>query len=204
MVLILLIRLAIDFIYHPGGLNYWLFYNYGGATYSMVFERQSDFVSRIINLRYLVGFLGERTQCNWWSTSFYEASSIRFLEPVFSRTAPLAKYYGALEAARRLHDENLSVGSFHLFRLPEEIEKDLHEMLQSRLFELFDPDLIVDWMIALNAVSKDSIGVADEAVGPVLVGKVEEFRTPEILDKISQVYRMALSSNTPAFPYLAA
>ncbi len=77
-------------------------------------------------------------------------------------------------------------------------------MLQSRLFELFDPDLIVDWMIALNAVSKDSIGVADEAVGPVLVGKVEEFRTPEILDKISQIYRMALSSNTPAFPYLAA
>jgi hypothetical protein len=46
----------------------------------------------------------------------------------------LAQYHGVLEAAaRRLHDEHLSVGSYHLFRLPEEVEQDLHAMVQSRV-----------------------------------------------------------------------
>ena len=133
---------------------------------------------RIINFRHILGFLGEKTQSNWWPSSFYDASSIRFLEPVFSRTAPLAQYHGHVEAARRFHDENLSVGSFHLFRLPEEMEQDLHEMVQTRLVDLFDPDLISDQETALNALSKGSTGAADEAVGPVLVGKIDELRAP--------------------------
>lgn len=170
----------------------------------MVPRGQSDFMQRIIRLRYLVGFLGEKSQCNWWSTSFYEASSIRFLEPVFSRTAPLAQYHGAVEAARRFHDENLSVGSFHIFRLPEENEQDLHEMVQAQLLELFDPSLIVDRASALNALSKVSNGTADEAVGPVLVGKIDELRASALLEKVGAIYRMALSSDTQALPYLVA
>ena len=170
----------------------------------MVLSEQSDLMRRIIELRYLVGFLGEKSQCNWWPTSFYAASSIRFLEPVFSRTAPLAQYHGAVEAARRFHDENLSVGSFHIFRLPEEIEQDLHEMVQAQLFELFDPGLIVDRPTALNALSRVSNVKADGAVGPVLVGKIDELRTSAILGKIGAIYQLALSSDTQALPYLAA
>lgn len=170
----------------------------------MVLSEQSDLMRRIIEIRYIVGFLGEKSQCNWWPTSFYDASSIRFLEPVFSRTAPLAQYHGAVEAARRFHDENLSVGSFHIFRLPEEMEQDLHEMVQTRLFELFDPDLIVDHAAALNALSKVSNGTANEAVGPVLVGKIDELRASALLDKVGAIYRMALSSDTQALPYLVA
>lgn len=170
----------------------------------MVSREQSDLMRRIIKLRYLVGFLGEKSQYNWWPTSFYEASSIRFLEPVFSRTAPLAQYHGAVEAARRFHDENLSVGSFHIFRLPEEIEQDLHEMVQAQPLELFDPGLIVDRVSALNALSKVSNATADEVFGPVQVGKIDELRASALLDKIGAIYQMALSSNTQALPYLAA
>ena len=170
----------------------------------MVLVNKTDIYRKIIELRYLVGFLGERQQCDWWSTSFYEASSTRFLEPVFARTAPLAQYQGAVEAARRFHDENLSVGSFHIFRLPEEIEQDLHEMVQAQLLELFDPSLIVDRTSALNALSKVSNGTADEAVGPVLVGKIDELRSSALLDKIGAIYQMALSSDTHALPYLVA
>lgn len=167
-------------------------------------HKQSKTTQRIIEIRYLVGYLGEKSQCNWWPTSFYEASSIRFLEPVFSRTTPLAQYHGAVEAARRFHDENLSVGSFHLFRLPEEIEQDLHEMVQTRLQGLFDSDLIVDQATALNALAKVSNGMAQGAVGPVLVGKIEELRESVLLEKVSAIYQEALSSNTQALPYLAA
>ena len=159
---------------------------------------------RIIELRFLVGFLGEKSQCNWWPTSFYEASSVRFLEPVFSRTAHLAQYHGAVEAARRFHDENLSVGSFHIFRLPEEIEQNLHEMVQAQLLELIDPGLIVDRAFALNALSKVCNGTANEAVGPVLVGKIEELRTSALLDKVGAIYQVALSTDTQVLPYLVA
>lgn len=165
---------------------------------------RTQMLEQIINVRYLVGYLGEKSQNSWWQSSFYDTSSIRFLEPVFSRTASLAQYHGAVEAARRFHDENLSVGSFHIFRLPEEIEQDLHEMVQARLLELFDPDLIVDQAAALNALSKVSNGTADGAVGPVLVGKIDELRTSALLDKVGAIYRMALSSDTQALPYLVA
>jgi hypothetical protein len=166
--------------------------------------KQSDTLRRIIVIRYLVGFLGEKSQCNWWSTSFYTPSSVRFLEPVFARTAPLAQYHGAVEAARRFHDENLSVGSFHVFRLPEEIEQDLHEIVQLQQLELFDPSLIVDRGSALTALAKLTHGTADEAVGPVLVGKIDELRSSALLGKIGAIYQRALSSETHALPYLVA
>ncbi len=85
----------------------------------------------LLELRLLVGFLGERAQFGWWPTGFYDASSRLFLEPVFAKTSRLAQYHGVVEAARLLHDEHLSVGSYHLFRMPEEIEQDLHSLLLS-------------------------------------------------------------------------
>src|SRR5690606_19463731 len=85
----------------------------------------------LLELRTLVDVLEERAQCDWWPTALYEASSRLFLETVFTKTYRLAQYHGVLEAARRLHDEHLSVGSYHLFRLPEEVEQDLHAIVQS-------------------------------------------------------------------------
>jgi len=170
----------------------------------MAAREQSDITQQIVLLRYLVGFLGEKSQFNWWPTSFYDTASIRFLEPVFSRTAPLAQYHGMMEAARMFHDENLSVDSFHLFRLPEEIEQDLHELVQTRLAELFDPNLISNQETALNTLSTVSNGTALEPVGPVLVGKIDELRSSALLNKIGAIYQGALSSNTHALPYLVA
>lgn len=68
-------------------------------------------ITTLLELRLLVGFLGERAQYAWWPTAFYEPSSRLFLEPVFAKTARLAQYHGVLEAARRLHDEHLNVGT---------------------------------------------------------------------------------------------
>lgn len=170
----------------------------------MAAREQSDITQQIVLLRYLVGFLGEKSQFNWWPTSFYDTASIRFLEPVFSRTAPLAQYHGMMEAARMFHDENLSVDSFHLFRLPEEIEQDLHELVQTRLAELFNSNLISNQETALNTLSTVSNGTALEPVGPVLVGKIDELRSSALLNKIGAIYQGALSSNTHALPYLVA
>ncbi|MEI6263193.1 MAG: BrxE family protein, partial [Deltaproteobacteria bacterium] len=76
--------------------------------------------SDFLFMRLLVGYLGEKDQFNWWPTTFICSFSNLFLSPVFPRTTLLSQYHGILEAARRLHDERIGVGSvFHLFRLPE-------------------------------------------------------------------------------------
>src|SRR5690606_39371014 len=82
-------------------------------------------LAKLLQLRLAVGFLGERDQLAWWPTSFFAAASKPFLDPVFVKSALQAQYHGVVEAARRVHDERLSVGSFHLFRRPEEMAQDL-------------------------------------------------------------------------------
>ena len=85
-----------------------------------------EYLRTILRLRLLVGFLGERSQFAWWNTTFFGDYSLRSLEFVVPKTAALAQYHGVVEAALRLHDEQVNVGTFHLFRLPEEVEQDLH------------------------------------------------------------------------------
>jgi hypothetical protein len=159
---------------------------------------------QIIRMRHLVGFLGEKSQFGWWPTAFYGSSSRLFLEPIFSKTSTLAQHYGVVEAARRFHDEHLSVGSYHLFRLPEEIEQDLHEMVQTKSGDLFDNELTVSTETALGALGISAISGNEHHVGPVLVGPVEDLRTAAVWMKISKIYWIALSSGTQAFPYLVS
>lgn len=166
--------------------------------------KQSDILGNIISLRYLLGFLGEKSQCNWWPTSFYEATSIRFLEPVFARTAQLAQYQGVVEAARRFHDENLSVDSFHIFRLPEELEQVLHEKVQLEMLELFNPCWIADRASALNALSKLTDEQSDNTIGPIFIGKIDELRSTESLNRMGAMYHGAFSTNANVFPYWLA
>lgn len=163
---------------------------------------QSETLRRIIEVRYLVGFLGEKSQRNWWPTSFYDTSSIRFLEPVFSKTVPLAQYHGVVEAARRFHDEHLSVGSFHLFRLPEEMEQDLHETVQMVAIELFAPEKIVNLDMALSALTNGGGTTSENAKGPVLVGNIEDIRNANVLENIGTIYRAALETDAQVFPYM--
>ena len=170
----------------------------------MAQAEHSETTRRIIELRCLVGFLGEKSQFNWWPTSFYEATSIRFLEPVFSRTAPIAQYHGTVEAARRLHDEHLSVGSYHLFRLPEEVEQDLQDAMQAQLSDVFELSKIADQDTALSALSSTSTPRSESGSGPVMIGKIEDVRNFALLDNLTATYRSAFAANSQAFPYLVA
>jgi hypothetical protein len=89
-------------------------------------------LQQVARLRMIVGFLGEKSQRNWWPSEFFSDTAPAFLNPVFGKTATLAQYHGVKEAARRVHDDHIGVGSvFHLFRLPDSIEQCLFELLQS-------------------------------------------------------------------------
>lgn len=158
----------------------------------------------ILEARLLVGYLGERAQFAWWPTAFYEASSRLFLEPVLAKTSDLAQYHGVLEAARRLHDEHLSVGSYHLFRLPEEMEQDLHILAQASSAAEYLLQSVSSRDAALNALGELAGGVLLNGVGPIGVGALASINAPKTVQSIAAAYNWAFKHDVKTYPYLVA
>ncbi len=162
----------------------------------------SSHLKSLLQLRLLVGFLGERAQFLWWPTTFFDSSSRPFLEPVFSKTYRLAQYHGVLEAARRLHDEHLSVGSYHLFRLPEEVEQDLHALVQTSVGEEFSSKMPQNKDAALEALKRLALVGSKPSEGPTAVGGIKDIYSPDALTAIAGAYLSAFSRNAKTYPYL--
>lgn len=163
---------------------------------------QKNYLVGILNLRFLIGFLGERSQFGWWPTAFYEASSKLFLEPVFSKTSRLAQYHGVLEAARQLHDEHLSVGSYHLFRLPEEVEQDLHATVHSSVGEELASQAPQSKEAALDALKRLAGTGGTSSVGPTAVGSIKDLDSTETIKAIAAAYLSGFTQNAKTYPYL--
>ena len=164
---------------------------------------QNNHLSTLLRLRLITGFLGERAQHAWWPTAFYESSSRLFLEPVFAKTSRLAQYHGVVEAARRLHDEHLSVGSFHLFRLPEEVEQDLHALIQAANGAELVADLPATKDIALAALKQVAEGASVRGDGPTMVGQIKDLASPAVSAAIAAAYVSAFTQGVKSYPYLA-
>ena len=87
-----------------------------------------DLWEKIYETRFVVGYLGEKNQKAWWNCNFLSQSSKSFLIPIFSKTMVLAQYNGVCKAASIIHDEHIGIGRhFHLFRLPNSIERRLSQ-----------------------------------------------------------------------------
>jgi len=63
-----------------------------------------------LRLRTLVGFLGERQQSDWWSSSSFSPASKGFITPIFGKDHHSAQLIGVTETARRVHDALIGVG----------------------------------------------------------------------------------------------
>lgn len=164
----------------------------------------APYLAKLHRIRLAVGFLGERDQLAWWPTSFFAAASKPFLDPVFVKTAPQAQYHGVVEAARRVHDERLSVGSFHLFRLPEEMEQDLFAVVKQEGAGTSSvaPTSKDEALEELQSIAGETNGSSPE--GPVLVGVISDIRKSESLAALAGAYAKAFAAGTQAFPYFVA
>ena len=162
----------------------------------------SPVLRNIAQLRLAVGLLGEKAANGWWATSFLEASSRSFLDPVFARTSLLAQFHGVTEAARRVHDARLSAGSFHLFRLPEELEQDLHTLVLawSRAGETPVP---VNESAAAAFLAELADGEGADSPGPRMLGPAGALSTESAWRQAAAVYRDAFSKGFQSFPYFS-
>ncbi|WP_421418877.1 BrxE family protein [Agrobacterium tumefaciens] len=164
---------------------------------------QKDPLNDLLKVRLLVGYLGEIDQFGWWKTLFYQSASHAFLIPIFPRTGHVAKYHGVAEAARLVHDENLSAGSYHLFRLPEELEHDLH----TTLVEAEGQTIQELSLHAKDAALETLRGMGEAPVspldGPISLGQIDSLRASNSIAQLAGIYAAAFHRGNKAFPYFS-
>ena len=160
----------------------------------------------ILTLRVCIGYLGETDQHSWWSSSFFSSTSSAFLSPVFSKTSFTAQYYGVREAATIVHDEHIGIGKgvFHLFRLPETHEIEMHRLLDNQDTKTAIQDLIKNKEAAEKFLSEFGQSNGEQAVGPVKIGEADKILTPKTWEKVAGQYLNAFQNSNKTFPYFTA
>lgn len=162
-------------------------------------------LSSLLELRLLVGYLGEKDQFGWWASSFYEPAAMQFLTPAFPRTARLAQYNGVREAARRVHDASVGIGRvFHLFRLPEEVEQDLHRCAE----KLTDDHPFISNVQSKTTATARLLALAGEnpqgAEGPIAIGSIADMRKATSLARLAANYSRAFAKRSRVYPYFTS
>jgi len=148
-------------------------------------------------LRTCVAFMGEKEQANWWPSSFLSPSGEAFLSPVFPKTAALARVNGASAAAQVSHDEHIGIGDvFHLFRLPENVEHDISQLLAKDASVL---DLIATEETARAGLQELSAGESTEGVGPLLIDR--DAIDQSVIAHMAAAYMQGFSVGEQVYPY---
>jgi hypothetical protein len=151
--------------------------------------------------RLVIGYLGERERFGWWQSSFFTQGSDAFLSPLFGRTQTLAQCNGVTQAAALIHDERIGIGNvYHLFRLPEDMEQGIHQILHDVEFTKELRSLIPSNETALVYLRKQAVEV-NPAIGPTRVGKVESLRDKKVLTVLASYYLNAFENGQEIFPY---
>lgn len=156
----------------------------------------SDF-ELLAGMRIVIGFLGEKEQAGWWSSSFLGVGGTAFLSPVFPRTQFLAQCRGVTAAASKVHDERIGVGQvFHLFRLPEDLEQGIHRILHSAdVIERLSTN-VADREAAKRFLQMENGKVKDGDVGPTYVAATSSLRDSTTWRQVAAKYAKAFERET--------
>ena len=162
-------------------------------------------LKEIVRLRVCVGFLGEAQQCAWWRSSFFSTTSSAYLSPVFGKTSFSAQYYGIKEAATRVHDEHIGIGKgvFHLFRLPEMHEIELHRLLEDKEIIEDAGSIVSERDSAERFLKEYAIDSGKAEVGPVRVGDNSDISGMPVWQTVAYYYLNAFKEGNKAFPFFS-
>lgn len=159
---------------------------------------------KLLKYRIAVGFLGEKEQFGWWNSSFFAPGSDSFLSPIFGRTQDLAKYHGVSQAASQVHDERIGVGNvYHLFRLPEDIEQGIHQILHQSEVQNSLPSIIVSKESAIEYLNRQAETPSELVVGPVRIGGNKYLRDVDHWQSAIGYYLLAFQNGLETYPYFS-
>ena len=159
---------------------------------------ETELIETLAKLRLAIGFLGEREQFGWWQSSFFTQGSDAFLSPLFGRTKVLAQCNGVSQAAAMIHDERIGVGNvYHLFRLPEDVEQNIHKMLH----EVKNLNIGNNKETALIYLQKHSSVSAQTSLGPFRIGDKKSLHNPKSWQMVAGIYLYAFEKGVEIYPY---
>ena len=155
-------------------------------------------------LRAAVGYLGERDQAGWWTSTFFAPGSTAFLAPVFARTQTLAQCTGVTRAAAAVHDERIGVGHVHhLFRLPEDVEQRIHAVLRDADLTNAIGEAVATQDSAIQYLRAQGGSSGTAAVGPTRIGDLHDLRAEERWRDVAAEYLRAAEAGVEVYPYFA-
>lgn len=159
---------------------------------------QQPVLVRLINLRFLVGALGERLR--WWSSQFTGEIGLRQLERLFPRTHLRAAVESVSLAARRDHDDQLHPDAVHLFRLGSAQEDAIAHHLAMGTARLQPPPATADEILAaLEALGQPVAG--SPPIGPCSLGKSIRTAQHAGVADLARAYAAAARAGHRAVPY---
>lgn len=168
-----------------------------------------DMACRVLQLRALVLALGETSEPAWWRSSFTNATGLSFMERLYPRSAFHAAVHAAGKAAAEVHDRTVGrTGVYHLFRLTESIESDLHrhvpslgeDFVESFRANTGQPDALTKMLGDYVRVEK----ALSFQPGAQRIGDESSLRAPEFLDGLATLYLQGFASGKQVFPYFSS
>ncbi|MCB5285401.1 MAG: BrxE family protein [Candidatus Cloacimonetes bacterium] len=159
----------------------------------------------VLRLRAVVLSLGESVSPAWWRTEFMNETGLSYLKRLYPRTTFHAAIHAAGKAAGDAHDSAVGrVGVYHLFRLPEALETELHRMPPDPAEDFFptlrtamgQPEELLKLLASMYDGKK-----TDASPGARKIGTDKDIMTTAGVRKTAAVYHTAFTRNEPCFPY---
>ncbi|MFL2810589.1 MAG: BrxE family protein [Paracoccaceae bacterium] len=161
---------------------------------------QSNELTNVIRLRAAVGLLGDKEHENWWPSLWFASNATGFLSPIYGERTGVARYQGMVQTARFVHDNRIGVGrAFHLFRLPENLERRLHDAI-IRDNAIGTAGGIPSKANA-EALLEEIAEPVDANAGPIRVGNATDFERPTWTQFLAGHYLAAFKNSQQTFPY---
>jgi hypothetical protein len=153
----------------------------------------------LLQLRMLVGFLGERPQYGWWSSTYLTVANHHALTPAFGARWSIEQYRGVVEAARRVHDARVPADAQHLFHVSETIEHELFTLMTGTAPAVTPPTSTGTALEMLRTIADPLVIPVD---GPTAVGPAAELLEGRIVPALAAQYAAAFAHGGRSFPYL--
>jgi len=156
---------------------------------------------QLLRTRILVAAIGERLPTPWWRTEFLSTTGLRIGQRIFPRSFVRTAVTSATVAACRDHDINTGRRSYHLFRFPAHLERQLTGYAD-KLNNLSIPNDYESLLTELSIIQ--SSAAVQAASGPKSLGSVEAVPHPGVPSTLASLYLDAARTGKRVYPYFEA
>lgn len=157
-------------------------------------------IQQLLRIRLVVAALGERLPKPWWRSQFLTSTGLRYMARIFPRRPLAAALESVTVAARREHDANVGAQSYHLFRLPSQLEDQLAETIRDSGLDASDLPDSTEGLTGALAQFGSGISLSSGS-GPKSLGCIKEVLNPTTLGRIAKLYATAVQQETRIYPY---